>query len=235
MHRVSRLAASLGLAASLWLTGTADAGPPLICFPYQISDSSSLPWGPGTFDTSSRYDPSRVVDDTLGLLKTEKSMLVRMETLRRATIYLRKDRARASELLAKLGWMAMDAEAAGNATWAKTAWFDAGFLAAAYHQAGVDIGWKPGVADGLQGWAWIQKAIDLGADDPAVHFAAALVRSEKNDGSDRAFLAKAVRGAAPGSDLARTIESNHAMGGRPFEELRAALGAGDASVGGTGR
>ncbi len=234
-HRVSRLAASLALAGSLWIAAPAEAGPPLICFPYEIGEAKSLPWGKGKFDADKRYDRDRVVADTLAILKTADSTLVRMETLRRATLYVKKDRDAATELLAKLSWMALDAEAAENTAWAKNAWFDAGFLAACYHQAGVDVGWKPGVENGLQGWAWVKKSLDLGADDPDRQFAAALILQEKNDGSFRPYLVRAVSAAEPGSDLARTIESNPAFGDRKFEDLRASLGAGDARTRDTGR
>ncbi len=234
MTRASRTVALLVAAGSLWAAPSAFAGPPLVCHPYQIGDAKSLPCD-AKGGASKGYDRAQVVDDTLALLKTERDYLVRMETLRRATVYVGQDRDRATELLAKLSWMALDAEAAGNSEWARTAWFDAGFLASCYHQNGVDIDWKPGVADHLQGWAWIQKAIDQGADDPAVQFAAALVLLEKNDGSHRAYLARAVAGAEPGSNLARSIEKNGALGGRTIEELRASLGTGNASTRTSGR
>ncbi len=234
-RRVSRLAGVVALSAGFWLVSPALAGPPLICFPYEIGDAKSLPWGSGKFDADKKYDRGRVVEDTLVILKTAEDPLVRMETLRRATVYVEKDRDAATELLAKLSWMALDAEAAGNDAWAKNAWFDAGFLAASYEQNRVDIGWKPGVADGIQGWAWVEKALALGADDPARLYGAALVRCAKNDGAHKPYLVRAVSGTTPGSNLARSIESNGALGGKKFEELRASLGVADARAGGQGR
>lgn len=232
---VSRLAVLLVITGSVWAAAPAAGGPPLICFPYEIGDAASLPWGSDAFKESPGYDRSRVVGDTLELLKAEKDTLVRMETLRRATIYVKSDRARATELLAKLAWMALDAEAADNDKWAATALFDAGFLAACYRQHEIDVGFKPGVADRIQGWSWIRKSLAFDASDPARQFAAALVVLEKNDGTHKSYLLRAVQGAEPGSRLARTIEGNHALGGKKLEELRASLGVADASRSGSGR
>src|ERR1043165_804779 len=109
---------TLALVASVVLGvagGAAVAGPPLLCFPYEIGTAQSLPWGgKDPFNKSAKYDTSKVVEDTLAILKTEKSTLVRMETLRRAAVYIGKDATTATALLAKLSWIAMDAEAAGK-------------------------------------------------------------------------------------------------------------------------
>ena len=214
--------ALIGVAMLLGLATAVRAGSPLGCFPYQIGDNKSLPWGTGAFDRATDYDPANVVTDTLALLKTEKDTLTRMETLRRAAIYVSKDRARATELLAKLSWMALDAEATENKAWAAGALFDAGLLAATYAQMGIDVGFKMGVADGLQGWAWVEKSLKYAPDDPAKQFAAALIRYDRK-GSSEPYLARAVADAEPGSRLARSIESIHVVGGRTLEELRATL------------
>ena len=65
------------------------AGPPLICHPFEIGTAASLPFGAGRNWNSplSTYDVNRLTADTLRLLNPETPMLVRMETLRRATIY----------------------------------------------------------------------------------------------------------------------------------------------------
>lgn len=232
---VSRLACLLVVAGSAWVAAPAAGGPPLICFPYDIGGGKSLPWGGDAFTASAGYDRSKVVADTLELLKSEPDTLVRMETLRRATIYVKGDRARAGELLARLAWKALDAEAADDRKWAATALFDAGFLAACYRQHEIDVGDKPGFADGIQGWAWVKKALEYDGSDPARQFAAALVRMETNDGAHRPYLVRAVQGADPGSRLARSIEGNHALGGKTIEELRASLGVADARRSGPGR
>jgi hypothetical protein len=61
-----------------------------------------------------------------------------------------------------------------------------------------------------------------------MEFAAALVTFDK-PGLSKPHLARAVAGAEPGSNLARSIESNHAVGGKSVQEIRATLGAADAA------
>src|SRR5262245_38932567 len=79
------------LASSLCLMlvqQAAFAGPPLICHPFEIGNARSLPWnGPEWRAVKKDYNINRLVDDTLGLLTPETPVLVRMETIRRATVY----------------------------------------------------------------------------------------------------------------------------------------------------
>src|SRR5215471_10776653 len=133
---LSLLAAVLVSAATFT---AAHAGPPLLCFPYEIGSAKSLPWGKDKFEGAKGYDKSRVVEDTLEILKTERNVLVRMETLRRAAVYIGTDSRKASDLLSRLSWMAMDSEAIGKPS--AVNWFDAGFFAATIRQSGADIGW----------------------------------------------------------------------------------------------
>lgn len=224
MKPMTRMAAILAIAGATIVPLPARAGPPLLCFPYQIGDAKSLPWGNGAFEKKSGYDRGRAVADTFEVLKTADSVLVRMETLRRATVYLDHDPVQAKELLSRLAYMALDAEASGKPAGASRAWFDAGFLVATYRQAGIDIGWRAGVADGIDGLAWIRKGLELDDSDAAMHFGAALVLFENRNDECKAHLARAAAGAEPGSPLARSIESNLAFGGKKVEELRAGSG-----------
>ena len=233
MDRRSRLAVFASvLLASPFLSAPALAGPPLLCFPYEIGKSASLPWGNDAFEGKKGYDKSKVVSDTLEILKTEKSVLARMETLRRAAIYIGKDREAATELLAKLSWIAMDNEAIGKPS--AYAWFDAGVLAATLRQSGGDVGWHAGTAAGADGYAWVRRALELRPDDAAMQFGAALVVFERDPAAYKNHLRKAVAGAAPGSDLAKSIESNWACGHKPVEELKKELGTGDSRSASTG-
>lgn len=224
MKPFTRMVAVLAFVGSTVGVSQALAGPPLLCFPYEIGDAKSLPWGDDAFARKSGYDADRVVDDTLGVLKTAESVLVRMETLRRATLYLDGQPAAAKDLLSKLAYMALDAEASGKSAWASRAWFDAGFLVATYRQSGIDVGWRAGVADGIDGLAWIREGLEHDDSDAAMHFGAALVLFEKRGDECKAHLAKAAAGAEPGSPLARSIETNLAFGGKKVEELRASAG-----------
>lgn len=221
MRRSGRLAIwASGLTLSL-ATMSAQAGPPLICFPYQISASKSLPWKGNERDPS--YDRSRVVSDTLDLLKSERSALVRMETLRRAAVYIGDDRDRATELLAKISWIAMDADSAGTPS--AEAWFNAGYLAATFRQSGADVGCRAGVSDEIDGYAWVERALTLRPDDAAMQYGAALITHGHPQFAQH--LRRAVAGARDGSDLARSIESSYAAGHKPLKELRAELGVDD--------
>ena len=163
-------AAVVGTAALV--INTAQAGPPAICHPVEIGDQASLPWGSNAFDKKRGYSKSDVLDDTLKLLEASDSALVHMETLRRATLYLDRDTDRATTLLAMLMARALDAEAAGEPN--ALAWFDAGYLAQCYAQVNIDTSLSCGKADGVAGYGWIKKAIQLRPDDAEMEFGAAM-------------------------------------------------------------
>jgi hypothetical protein len=221
--RISLLAAALVAAATL---APAHAGPPLLCFPYQIGQAKSLPWGHDNFEKSSGYDAARVVGDTIEILKTERSVLVRMETLRRAAIYIGQDTGKASELLSYMTSTAVTNDSIGKVSPMNL--FDAGFFAATVRQNGVDLPWHPGADDGVDGYLWVKRATDLlrsqGHTDPEMEFGAALVIFDHNRPEFKDHLRNAVAGAKPGSDLAASIESNWACGHKPVAELKKELG-----------
>ena len=228
--RFRLLAAALLAAATL---APAHAGPPLLCFPYQIGPAKSLPWGSDAFEQSKKYDSSKVVADSIELLKTERSVLVRMETLRRAAIYIGHDTAKATELLSYLTSLALTNESIGKSSPMNL--FDAGFFASTIRQSGVDLAWRPGSDDGADGYLWIHRALELDRDkDPAMQFGAALVAFEHNPKAFKEHLRRAVAGAEPGSDLAASIESNWACGHKPIQDLKKELGdvRADANSGG---
>src|SRR5438128_8750374 len=91
MHRRTLRSVSLTVTSLLCLMvfqQAALAGPPLICHPFEIGDAKSLPWaGSAWRAVKVDYNINRLVDDTLALLSPETAPLVRMETLRRATVY----------------------------------------------------------------------------------------------------------------------------------------------------
>jgi hypothetical protein len=201
-------------------------GPPLVCHPIDIGDAKSIPRDDGK---ARDYTPRKAIDDTLAILKTEKSLLVRMETLRRATMYVHEDLAAATELLAKLAWMTLDAEAQPESerkgTGAATAWFDAGYLAACYGQLGVDVGWKPGVESGIQGYAWIRKAAALNPDSPEIQFVGALATMPGMHPSAeklyREHVLRAAELAPKGSLVEKNLSSHLAIWGDSLEKIRA--------------
>lgn len=219
----------LGLAAAFMLGGVflarSLAGPPTICFPYHTGGARSLPWGDDAFKEKNGYNKADLVKDTMSLLKTEESVLARMETLRRAAIYAQGDTRLSTELLAKLGFIALDTEAAGKPS--ARPWFNAGFLAACYAQLGTDIDWNPGQAEGSNGYAWIRKALELEPENAEMHFAAALATHGRGSVYNE-HLRRALAGAAPGSNLEQSMNANAAIG-PTLAELRKGLGSADAS------
>lgn len=202
-------------------------GPPLVCHPIQIGDAKSLPFGNDAFDIDKGYNAKHLVGDTLKLLKTEESTLVRMETLRRATVYARSDKSAATELLAKLAWKALDAEAqpgeqsAGSGRAA--AWFDAGFFAACLGQMNVDLDWNAGVADGVIGYAWITEALRISDGNPEMEFAAALATHPGMRDSKRDLFEQHIRLAAAGADsdplLAKNLKAHLAIWGESLDQI----------------
>lgn len=176
------------------------AGPPLICHSIAIGTAQSLPWTSQDWNLSGTetYDLKNLVGDTLAILNPTTPVLVRMETLRRATLYARKDPQVARELLTKLQARASIAETAGHPD--ALAFFDAGYLAEAYKQ------WlgQENPATGVDGYASVKKAISLRGQDPQMEFAAALMTS-KNE--HREHVLRAAAGAKQDRLLAQNLAS----------------------------
>jgi hypothetical protein len=208
----------------------AQAGPPLICHPYEIGNAQSLPWSNAAEWRGAKgdYDLNRLVNDTLALLTPGTPVIVRMETMRRATIYAvwaARDREVgykvtgqkvADELLARL--MSRVQEAAGKSKTDALALFDAGYLLASYQQSG----WQSNQQSAVDAYAMVRKAAEL-SGDAAMEFAAALATRDK--AAQRAHLQKAVAGAPEGSLLARNLLSHFGDRGRNLAELRASVGS----------
>ena len=99
MIRLRFLGSSLVVAAVFAAT-PAFAGPPLLCFPFDIGSARSLPMGTQNWQSIDKsYDASRLVADTIALLTPQTPVIVRMETLRRATVYASKHPQLAPALL----------------------------------------------------------------------------------------------------------------------------------------
>src|SRR5262245_14108085 len=132
MHRPTRpLLIVLAAAAALVIARPALAGPPLICFPFDISSARSLPMGHSSWhDIDASYDVSHLVDDTLAILTPVTPVNVRMETIRRATIYASKNPAAAKALLVALQERAQHPQPAAAAL----AVFDFGYLVETYRE-----------------------------------------------------------------------------------------------------
>jgi hypothetical protein len=226
-RKFSRLGFGLALGVAVFgFASTAEAGPPLLCHPFEIGGAKSLPWGDGSNWNSPKagYDLINLVQDTLALLSPELPVIVRMETLRRAAIYSQRDQTVASGLLVRLMARALDAkESKARAL----AWFDAGYLVETYNQA---KGMFPGqgsrtsqlnVAESLNGYGWVTQALQLSGEDPAMEFAASLM--DRGDWPNPHF-GRALAGAREGSLLARNLVLHSGDRVKSIAELRARYG-----------
>jgi hypothetical protein len=201
-------------AAVLMIAAPAIAGPPLICHSIDIGSAQSLPWMSSGWNLSGQetYDASHLVQDTLALLVPGTPVLVRMETLRRATLYGQKQTTIAKELLFRL-----EARTRENPKDALAA-FDFGYLVECYRQASwlrqhTDLLKASGDAANanltmkIDGYEWVRKAIALRGSDPQMEFAAALMTTESTRSKHDRHLQNAIAGAKADALLARNLAS----------------------------
>src|SRR3989440_802294 len=201
------------LATLLCLATLAEAGPPLICHSVEIGPAKSLPWISHDWNLSGgeTYDTKNLVPDTLDILAPRTPVLVRMETLRRATLYARKDPLAAKELLARLHARATSAESSGHSD--ALAWFDVGYLAETYKQW-IGQSWmrvsndEQNPAAGVDGYALVKKAIGLRGSDPQMEFAAALITFSGPQEEHRQHSLKAIAGAKTDPLLAQNLATH---------------------------
>jgi hypothetical protein len=202
-QRFSLRFAALSCLTVLVLATAALAGPPLICHPFDIGTAKSLPFTGAAWNLSGNegYSTANLVRDTLGLLDANTSVIVRMETLRRATLYAGKDPQAARELLTRLHARASAVEPAQNAL----ALFDFGYLVETYAQWLKD----QNPAAGIDGYSFVKKALALRGNDPQMEFAAALITSFRGPAGEHAEHAqKAMAGAKSDALLSRNLASD---------------------------
>ena len=170
MIRVRPLVLVSVVVASLLVSRPALAGPPLLCFPFDIGQARTLPMGTaGWHSVDPAYDASRLVDDTLALLAPETPVVVRMETLRRATVYASANPTIANALLNALQQRASVPHANVGLNV-----FDFGYLVETYRQAKPIFSAPVPAIDRIDGYQLVLKAHALQAD-PAMQFAAAVI------------------------------------------------------------
>jgi hypothetical protein len=195
--------ATISVAAIVvFLATVALAGPPLVCRRIDIGDAKSLPWVDLNYKNGSGgYDLKNLTRDTLAILNSTTPILVRMETLRRATIYARQDPQVAKELLTRLHVRAVNSDEAGHPD--ALAWFDAGYLAETYKQWMGNA--EPNPANGIDGYGWVKKAISLRGNDAEMEFAAALITLTGPEGAHREHTQKAMGGMTNDPLLAKNL------------------------------
>lgn len=213
VRRSRTLLASLAIVA---VAAAAEAGPPLICHQFDAGSAKLLPWASSSSWNSPdpSYDVTKLTAETLQLLSPDAPVLARMEIMRRATIYAGRDERVAAELLAAV--MARAQEDSGKGRNA-LAWFDAGYLVESYRQASHIYKWNMlegrAKADwkmrsepaGVDGYALVRKALQVGGSNPDMEFAASLMKSGAVSDEHRR---RAQAGARAGSLLARNLASH---------------------------
>jgi hypothetical protein len=199
-------------AAALVLTIAAPvlAGPPLLCRPFDIGSATSLPWDGRTGWSQGRpdYPLQRLVADTEALLQPGTPVLVRMETLRRASIYASQDPAVAAALMDRLSArarLATDGLAGLDAAYAIEALRQVTMLAQTNEFRGRIAGLKP-VLEGRDAAPLLAQSVHAQPSDPAVAFAAALIAMNTNMPAYTAYAARARAGASRDALLARNID-----------------------------
>jgi hypothetical protein len=208
----------------LSLQQQAQAGPPLICHPYDIGNAKSLPWSGSQWrDVKRDYPLNRLVDDTLALLTKDTPVIVRMETLRRAamyTVWARYDKEVnyavsdgqvATTLLARLMERAQSHQA--------LALFDAGYFIETWKNAAP----RTATTAMPNGYGMVQKASAMRHHDAAMEFAAAII-SYGFKSAQREHLQKALAGAEKDDMLSRNLLTHFSERGSSLAALRTSVG-----------
>lgn len=201
--------------ASLTAARPAQAGPPLLCHPFDVGDARSLPWDEATGLSTGRSDYAldRLLGDTEALLGPSTPVIVRMETLRRAAIYASRDAKVAAGLLARLTARARAAEGLNRPD--PLPLLDAAYVTEAFRQIGM-LGRLPefrdrapiarAVVGETDGVTLMAKSLAARPGDAALEFAAALMAADKNRTAYEAHARKARAGASSDPLLARNLD-----------------------------
>jgi hypothetical protein len=199
----------VAIATFFVYASASSAGPPLICHPFDIGNAKSLPWISHDWNLSGteNYDTHRLASDALAILDASQVPLVHMETLRRATLYARKDPVAAKQLLLQLVARAKSSEASSSTD--PLALFDAAYLTEAYKQWLGEKGENP--ANGLDGLPWIERALQLRPNDAQMAFAAALITLRGPEAEHRGHAQLATAGAHDDQLLKRNL-ATHFLG-----------------------
>jgi hypothetical protein len=189
-------------------TTSALAGPPLICHAIDIGNAKSLPWVSHNWNLTGgeSYDTKNLITDTLAILDSDPTVLVHMETLRRATLYAQSDPVVSRQLLLKL----LGRANAGYSAQAALASFDAGYFAETLSQVSWIHKGAANPAQGFDGFSLVKKAIQLRGDDPQMAFAAALITLDGPAAEHQDYAQKTIAGAKSDPLLARNL-STHFM------------------------
>lgn len=197
------------LVALFLFTASALAGPPLICHTIDIGNAKSLPWVSHNWNLTGNesYGTKNLITDTISVLDSDPTVLVHMETLRRATLYGQSDPVVSKQLLLKLLGRS---NGLGSSAQAALASFDAGYFAETLNQVSWIHKGAANPAQGFDGFSLVKKAIQLRGDDPQMAFAAALITLDGPAAEHQDYAQKAIAGAKSDPLLARNL-STHFM------------------------
>jgi len=195
------------LLALLFTASSTVAGPPLLCHAFDIGNYKSLPWISHDWNLTGKetYDINNLTADTIAILDNDSTVLVDMETLRRATIYSQMDPHAAKHLLIKL--TARSDAAAQNSSALALALFDLGYFAESLKQFQWVHKDASNPAQGLDGYALVKKAIQLRGNDPQMEFAAAIIALNTPASDHQDHTQKAIAGAKNDPLLARNLSA----------------------------
>jgi hypothetical protein len=187
----------------LMLAHTALAGPPLICHTYSIGNDTSLPWGAdvNSWDNPDpKFNTANLAVETLKLLDSGKPLLTRMETLRRAAVYSKKDFAAALQLANQLLARALAGEVKGQ--YNSLALFDAGYFIESMKQMSHMT--RSTAFAGVDGYDLAKRSLPGLQDKLAAEYALGLMQAEAN-GWPNEHMRRAISGAQEGSLLAQNV------------------------------
>jgi hypothetical protein len=177
-------------------------GPPLICHTYSIGNDASLPAGADKTSWNNpdpKYDTRMLASDTLGLLDSSKSLLTRMETLRRAAVYAGKDRAAGLELAGHLIARALASEVKGQND--SLALFDAGYFVESTKQMSHIT--RVSTLASIDGYDWVKRSLPGLQDKLAAEYALGLIKADSSWPNEH--MQRAIAGAQPGTLLAQNL------------------------------
>ncbi len=203
------LAIAIALSTFAVLVGvptSVQAGPPLVCHPLLIGNAKFFPSGDGPFGFDKEYNRDQLVEETLALLSPNMPVIVRVETLRRATLYATRnlsgarhidrssrytgeDRRLAFHLLSRLMARALISETHGKPD--GLAWFDVGYLMERFEQTNL--------MEDVPGYELVMKAMRLRGEDPDMELACASITKWPLRDEHREHLRKATAEAKNGS------------------------------------
>ena len=195
---------------------------PLVTWPIIIDNGRSLPWGnPAIWDDiDANYSVETLAEDTVALLVDQPSALVRMETLRRALAYGRKDPKACNRLLAALKNRMDATEATGTID--PIACFDYGYYIEGFKQAR----WLDrSVVEDINGFDYaVNRGIRIVGQDLEMLYGAGLMSLEPPGVHPYVRYHKTVvREAEEGSMVTRNLLSHFKSRGSMLEELRQSI------------